>query len=149
MINAYRGLRYEVDDLREELEAQTGIRATLSEVYRIAADAQEYNETTRLLAKQTADAMWAEIVVAQRIIESSSKASNKLVKYISGLEEEGYVLVNKFGQKIKRNGEIAPITDASLSYIKDNVELTMNSRSDTMFAQYVLEKSFIWRNLFM
>lgn len=141
LINAYRGLRYEVDDLREELEAQTGIRATLSEVYRIATDAQEYNETTRLLAKQTADAMWAEIVVAQRIIESSSKASNKLVKYIADLEQEGYVLVNKFGQKIKRNGEIVPITDASLSYIKDNVELTMNSRSDTMFAQYVLEKA--------
>ncbi len=141
LINAYRGLRYEVEDLRSDFEEQTGERATLSNVYYIANESQEYNYTTRLLAKKTADAMWAEIVVAQRIIESSSKASNKLVKYISGLEEEGYVLVNRFGQKIKRNGEIAPITDASLSYIKDNVELTMNSRSDTMFAQYVLEKA--------
>ena len=139
--NAYHTLKYEAESLRSQFENETGVPATLSNVYQYAKDLNITNEPTKLLAQKTADTMWAEIIVAQRIIETSSKASTKLVKYIADLESSGYVLVNKFGQKIKRNGEIAPISDASLSYLKENVELTMNSRNETMFAQYVLEKA--------
>jgi hypothetical protein len=138
--NAFASVRYTTEALREQFEEEFGEPATLTTVYARANDNMT-NTSNKMLAKETADAMWAEIVVAQRIIETSSKASDKLVKYIANLESSGYVLVNKFGQKIKRNGEIAPISDASLSYLKDNVELTMNSRSETMFAQYVLEKA--------
>ena len=138
--NAFASVRYMTEELRGQFEEEFGEPATLTTVYARANDNMT-NTSNRMLAKETADAMWAEIVVAQRIIETSSKASDKLVKYVASLENSGYVLVNKFGQKIKRNGEIAPISDASLSYLKDNVELTMNSRSETMFAQYVLEKA--------
>ena len=138
---AYIEVNDRANDLRDRLELEVGARLSLSDVYNLANVNEHVNLTTKQLAKETYNNMWAQVIVAQRMIERSSRASNKLVNYLASLETSGYVLTNKLGQKIIKGGEIAPISAASMAYLKDNAELTFNSQSDTMFAQFVLEKA--------
>lgn len=51
------------------------------------------------------------------------------------------MLVNKFGQKIERNGSVAPTDKASFGYLKENIEIAMNSKTPDMFNQYLLERA--------
>lgn len=142
LMEAYKEIRGKAQTLRQELASQTtGEMISLTEVYKLANSDKYVNQTTKLLAKEVYNAMWAELVIAQRIVECSSTANNALLKYVTQLEKEGYTLVNKFGQKVQRGGTIAPMYEGSLSYLKDNVELSYNSKSEAMFAQYVLEKA--------
>lgn len=145
LLNAYQEthgfMRHYMDQYKSMLNIGYP-EPTLSEVYRAGfAPAAKVNENTRQLAQKLYNAMWAEVIIGQRIVECSSKASDKLVKYIAQLQRDGFSLVNKFGQKIQKGGTIAPLYNGSLSYLKENIELSYNSKSDTMFAQYVLEKA--------
>jgi DNA-directed RNA polymerase subunit F len=142
LMEAYTQVRGKAQALKQQLAEQTsGVIPSLSEVYRMAHSDEGVNQVTKMLAKEVYNAMWAELVISQRIVESSSTANNALVKYVTQLEKDGYCLVNKFGQKIKRGGTIAPMFEGSLSYLKDNIELSYNSKNEAMFAQYVLEKA--------
>ena len=153
--NAFRGIQYEIDDyIQTHPELHIGEysdeegevfnnKLSLTDVYRKAKgdESNNYDMGTRNKYNDLYNKMYAEILIAQRIIESDKYASSKLNKYIDSLYESGKVLVNKFGQKIERNGFIAPTDKASFGYLKENMELQYNSKTPEMFSQYVLEKA--------
>lgn len=127
-------------ELKEEYTQLTGKPATLTNVY-ADGNSNYLNESTRLIAKKTADAMWAEMMVGQRLIEVSPTAQRQLLSYINSLQQEGYCLVNRYCQKLKKGEFIGPTTDNSLAYLKDNVEIAFNSKTDAHWAQFILEKA--------
>ena len=152
--NAFRKVRYDVDSISATLPGSDGFdeetgeviethKPTLTEAYRYARG--DLSNTIDIVTKDTYEKlynnMYAEILIAQRIIEADKYAASKLNSYITSLYDSGKVLVNKFGQKIERNGIVAPTDKASFGYLKENLELTFNSRSPEMFSQYVLEKA--------
>lgn len=143
LTNTYQSILNDVDYMQEGMEETVGKKLTLSEAYRIGFGdmASSYSEETAKEARDLYNYMHAQIIVAQRIMEADNYSSSKLNGYIESLYESGKVLVNKFGQKIERNGIVAPTNSNSFGYLKDNVEIAMNSRTKEMFNQYVLEKA--------
>lgn len=143
---AFNALKYNVEESTLELgDINSGEirKISLSQAYRYARGdmSNDLDIATRQAYEKLYNNMYAEIVVAQRIIESDPYASSKLNDYIDGLYSMGKTLVNKFGQKIERNGIVVPTDKASFGYLKENLELAFNSRSKDMFNQYVLEKA--------
>lgn len=85
--------------------------------------------------------MWAQVIVAQRLLEISPKAMKNATDFVSGLQKQGYSLCNKYGQKISMDSPIRPLAESSLKFIGDNVELYYNNSNPEKFAQYVIEKA--------
>lgn len=133
----YKGLLYQPDE--------NGVveDVTLSDVYRKARGdlSKNYDVETISNYDKLYNHMYAEILIAQRIIESDKNASSKLNGVIDNLYQSGKVLVDKFGRKIERNKEVAPLDTTSFGYLKDNVEVMYNSQSKDMFNQFLLEKA--------
>ena len=141
--NCFTSVRQEVYNLQAGLYPEFNKVLTLSEVYRIAQGdmSNSYNKAIVDTCEKLYQAMYGEIIIAQRIMETDKYASNRLNNYINSLFESGKVLVNKFGQKIERNGVVAPTDRASFGYLKENIEIAMNSKTPDMFNQYLLEKA--------
>lgn len=141
--NCFTSVRNQVQTLQKDLYEEFNKTLTLSEAYRIArGDMQNsYNRETVAKVNSLYQAMHGEIIIAQRIMESDRYASSRLNDYINKLFDSNKVLVNKFGQKIERNGIVAPTDKASFGFLKENIEIAMNSKTPDMFNQYLLEKA--------
>ena len=91
-------------------------------------------------AKAVANHYYAKMICAQGMIEGNKDFANKAGKYIQSLKTDGYCLVNKYGQKYVQGGIVDPISAPTLSNLIENAEIQYNSRSETMFNQFILEK---------
>lgn len=141
--NCFTSVRQQVINLQADLYPEFNKMLSLSEVYRIARgdESNHYNKSVVDACEKLYQTMHGEIIIAQRIMESDKYASSRLNNYINTLYSSGKALVNKFGQKIERNGVVAPTDRASFGYLKENIEIAMNSKTPDMFNQYLLEKA--------
>ena len=62
-------------------------------------------------------------------------------EYVRSLNKQGMTLCNKFGQKIAMDAPFKPISEASLKYLSDNIELYANNSDPKKFAQYLIERA--------
>lgn len=132
----YNSLYSYANDLRAQTVSETGEVPTFSELYRLSV---LYPEDA--LYKKAYNAMQAQIICAQRLSELSPKIINNVQNYIEELNSNGIALCNKFGQKISMDTPFKPITEGSLKYLSDNIELYANNSSPEKFAQYILERA--------
>lgn len=91
-------------------------------------------------AKTIANFYYAKMLCGQSLIQSSKQFASLFTNKIQSLTNEGYCLVNSFGQKYVKGGFINPISDASTRYLLDNIEVQYNSRDDASWTQFMLEK---------
>ena len=91
-------------------------------------------------AKAIANFYYAKMLCGQSLIQSSKQFASSFANKIQSLTNEGYCLVNSFGQKYVKGGFINPISDASTRYLLDNIEVQYNSRDDASWTQFMLEK---------
>ena len=83
---------------------------------------------------------WAKMVCAQGIIESSPSFAKKFTAYIQGLAGEGKSLVNAMGQRYVRGEMLKPLGSTSMSNFGDLIGIAYNSKNETTWTQYMLEK---------
>lgn len=91
-------------------------------------------------AKTIANYYYAKILCGQGIIQSSKKFASELGSYIESLKNDGYCLVNAYGQKYVKGGVVHPFATSSLSNLVENMEIQYNSKDNEMWEQFVLEK---------
>jgi hypothetical protein len=113
--------------------------STYSEFLTVANDPTS-DAALRERAQTVANYMWAKMVCAQGIIESSPSFAQQFTGYINSLYKDGYSLVNAFGQKFERGQWMKPLTNTSMSNLKDNLGISYHSNSEQMWNQYILEK---------
>lgn len=142
LTQAYNVSTYRVQELLQEYEDLTGeVDPELTSIYRLAKEPGATNESTRLLAEELSNAMWAEIVIGQRVLECSPAMQKNFSSFLMNAEKDGYVLVNRYGQKINKNSYVSPTSSNTMSNLKTNVEIAMNSGSEAQWTQYLLEKA--------
>ena len=140
LAEAFKKITAQIKTAREDYTAETGEHKTLSDVYSDANNTS-LNQDVRAAAKDLYNKMWAQIVLAQRIMEVDAHALDKAVDFIDSLSAQGKVLANRFGQKIAQDTIVKPLMGSSLKYLKDNVEISLNSINKQTFAQFVFEKA--------
>ena len=113
--------------------------STYSEFLTVANDLSS-DAVLRERAQTVANYMWAKMICAQGIIESSPSFAQQFTEYINSLYKDGYSLVNAFGQKYERGQWMKPLTNTSMSNLKDNLGISYHSNNEAMWNQYLLEK---------
>ena len=135
----YDVLNAKAAESRDSIMDATGEYVTLS-----SAKLGMENTTDTILKKMYADAynnMWAQVIVAQRILEISPRAMRNATSFVTDIQKQGYSLCNKYGQRIAIDSPIRPLAESSTKFIADNVELYYNNSNPEKFAQYVVEKA--------
>ena len=127
--------------LQDKFIESTGIEDVKSytDFERIANDTSQPLEVKNS-ARAVANFYYAKMIVGQALIQSNTKFANEMGKYIQSLKDEGYSLVNAYGQKYIRGGVVNPLSSSSMANLVENMEISYNSNNETMWNQFVLEK---------
>ena len=140
LAEAFKKVTAQAKAAMADYTAETGEHKTLSDVYSDANNAS-LNQDVRAAAKDLYNKMWSQIILAQRIMEVDAHALDKAVDFIDSLSAQGKVLTNRFAQRIAQDTIVKPLMGSSLKYLKDNVEISLNSMNKQTFAQFVFEKA--------
>ena len=127
--------------LQDKFIESTGIEDVKSytDFERLANDASQPLEVKNS-ARAVANFYYAKMIVGQSLIQSNTRFANEMGKYIQTIKDEGYSLVNAYGQKYVRGGVVNPLSSSSMANLVENMEISYNSNSETMWNQFVLEK---------
>ena len=135
---AWNATTNRVQELREQLSELTQESYSYTDINKKLAN-QEYSRDVEPIARAAYNAMTAQIILAQRIMELDPRVAKNASSLFNSIYKDGYTFANKQGQKLEKGSHIKPISNLDTKYLVDNIEIAANSQTEEKWNQYLVE----------